>query len=135
MADDTKNRTRAEENDEIRRLLKAELDGIAARLQRGGEARGTGVDGGNFLDVAQGLERQEQENLISSRLMGQARRLQVALERVNDGDYGVCSECGATIPHRRRLAVPDATTCVACQDRLEHSGAGVRSATNRETDG
>jgi DnaK suppressor protein len=121
-------------DDTIRRLLKAELDGIAARLQRGSEAPGAGVDGGNFLDVAQGLERQEQENLISSRLMAQARRLQVALERVNDGDYGVCSECGTSIPSRRLLAVPDATTCVACQDRLEHSGAGVRSTTNGETD-
>ena len=121
-------------DDTIRRLLKAELDGIAARLHRGSEAPGAGVDGGNFLDVAQGLERQEQENLISSRLMAQARRLQVALERVNDGDYGVCSECGTSIPSRRLLAVPDATTCVACQDRLEHSGAGVRSTTNGETD-
>jgi DnaK suppressor protein len=122
------------DNDQIRRLLKAELDGIAARLHRGSEAPGAGVDGGNFLDVAQGLERLEQENLLSSRLMGQARRLQVALERVNDGDYGVCSECRASIPPRRLLAVPDATTCVACQDQLEHSGAVMRSTTNGDAD-
>ena len=134
MTDNTKSPTRAENDDQIRRLLEAELDGIAARLHRGSEARGAGVDGGNFLDVAQGLERLEQEHLISSRLMGQARRLQVALERVNEGDYGVCSECGASIPPRRLLAVPDATTCVACQDQLEHSGAGMRSATNGDAD-
>ena len=124
----------AEKNNQVRRLLKAELDAIAARLHRGAETAAAGVDGGNFLDVAQGLERQEQESLITSRLMGQARRLQVALERVNDGEYGVCSECGATISSRRLLAVPDATTCVACQDELEYSGARARSGTHLEPD-
>src|SRR5437762_192102 len=35
---------------------------------------------------------------------------------------GVCSECEAAIPPKRLLAVPDATTCVSCQERLEHIG-------------
>ena len=113
----------AEQNDQVRRQLEAELDRIEARLHGADAVPNTDVDGGNFLDVAQRLERLEQEHLVASRLMEQARRLHVALARLNDGDYGICSECEAPIPRKRLLAVPDTTTCVACQDRLEHIGA------------
>jgi DnaK suppressor protein len=55
--------------------------------------------------------------------MERARRLSVALTRVSEGEYGLCAECGAVIPPKRLLAVPDATTCVACQARLERLAA------------
>jgi|SRR6266852_5839630 len=134
MANDVIEITRTGKNDRVRRLLRAELDGISARLHREAEVPIGGVDGGNFLDVAQGVEHQERERLIASRLMEQARRLRVALTRVSTGEYGVCSECGASIPPKRLLAVPDATTCVACQDRLERADASVRTRTNGGVD-
>jgi len=126
---------RIEEHDRIRRLLTAELDGIADRLHRDADAPIAGVAGGNFLDLAQGLEHQEQEHLVASRLMEQAKRIQVALTRVNNGEYGVCSECGAPIPAKRLLAVPDATTCVTCQGQLEHVGAAVRTRADDGVEG
>jgi len=126
--------TRNESDDRIKRLLNAELDGISVRLNRDARAAIAGVNGGNFLDVAQGIERQDQEQLIASRLMEQAKRLRMALARVNEGEYGVCSECGAPIPPKRLVAVPDATTCVACQGRLEHTGAAVRARANGDVD-
>ena len=45
-----------------------------------------------------------------------------ALTRLQSGEYGVCAECGTSIPPQRLLAVPDATTCVTCQGRLERVG-------------
>ena len=114
------------QKDQLRRQLKSELDSIAARLHRKTEALSTEVDGGDFIDVAQSLEHQGQEQLIASRLTEQARRLRVALTRLDDGEYGVCSECGARIPQKRLLAIPDAATCVACQDRLEHYTASAK---------
>jgi DnaK suppressor protein len=119
------------QKDQLRRQLQKTLESIAARLHRKTEALSAEVDGGDFIDVAQSLERQGQEQLIASRLMEQARRLRVALTRLDDGEYGVCSECGARIPQKRLLAVPDAATCVACQDRLEHYEAQM----NRELAG
>jgi len=116
---------------QLRRQLQKDLDSIAARLHRKTEALSAEVDGGDFIDVAQSLERQGHEQLIASRLMEQARRLRVALTRLDDGEYGVCSECGARIPQKRLLAVPDAATCVACQDRLERYEAQM----NRELAG
>jgi len=75
--------------------------------------------GGDFLDLAQSLEHQELARLSASRLTERAKRLEIALSRISEGEYGVCSECGTSIPPQRLRAVPDATTCVACQARLE----------------
>jgi RNA polymerase-binding transcription factor len=105
--------------DQARRRLKTELETLAARLHGETEVPRTGGMGGDFLDVAQGVERQELARLNTERLAQRARRLRIALSRVSDGQYGVCSECGEAIPRKRLLAVPDATTCVACQVRLE----------------
>ena len=37
-----------------------------------------------------------------------------ALERLEDGTYGVCEACGRAIPAERLEARPTATRCVAC---------------------
>ena len=113
---------RAENHTQARRLLTAQLEAVAARLETEAEVPKACVAGGDFLDVAQGIEHQELARLGASRLTQRARRLQMALTRVSDGEYGVCSECGGPIPPRRLLAVPDASTCVACQERLERIG-------------
>jgi DnaK suppressor protein len=36
-----------------------------------------------------------------------------ALERIEDGTYGLCADCGAPIGEERLLAVPYATLCIA----------------------
>src|SRR5262245_18151023 len=104
---------------QTKRRLTAELDLIVERLQTEARVPVTSVPGGDFLDVAQGIEDQELARLSATRLTERARRLRIALTRVSDGYYGVCSECGEPIPARRLEVVPDATTCVACQERLE----------------
>ena len=130
MADEVIEITRARKNDRTRLLLTAELDDIEARLHSEANVPKAGDLGGDFLDVAQGNEDQELARLSASRLMERARRLRIALTRVSEGEYGVCSECGAAIPPKRLLAVPDATTCVACQSRLERPGAAGRGVRN-----
>jgi DnaK suppressor protein len=130
MADDVIEITRVRTNDRARTtrsLLTAELDRIAARLHTEAEVPKAGVAGGDFLDVAQGIEHQELARLSASRLMERARRLRLALARVSEGEYGLCTECGAAIPPERLLAVPDAATCVACQSRLERIAAAGRA--------
>lgn len=118
MADEVIEIIRATKRDR-NRLLTAELNGIMTRLRSEAEVPQAGVVGGEFLDVAQDMEHQERARLGATRLMERARRLRMALARVSEGEYGICSECGAAIPSRRLLAVPDATTCLACQSRLE----------------
>jgi DnaK suppressor protein len=124
MADKVIDIVRVRPSDSTRGRLRAELDDIAARLHVEAEVPKADVVGGDFLDMAQGIEHQELARLSAARLAERARRLRHALTRVSDGEYGVCSECGTIIPAGRLLAVPDATTCVACQARLERAGAG-----------
>lgn len=42
--------------------------------------------------------------------------LNAALQRCDDGDFGVCLECGEEISAKRLQAVPWAKYCIGCQD-------------------
>jgi RNA polymerase-binding transcription factor len=44
-----------------------------------------------------------------------------ALERIEDGTYGLCSACGGPIGEARLEAVPYATLCIEDQRALERS--------------
>jgi DnaK suppressor protein len=46
-------------------------------------------------------------------------RLSAALDRVNDGEYGVCVECAEQISPARLHAVPEVQACVLGQDSIE----------------
>ena len=107
----------------LKRRLEKHLDEALSQLQREAEVPKPETAGSDFFDIAQGVELQELTRLTASRIAERAKRLRVALMRVEDGDYGVCSECGGAIAPKRLLAVPDATTCVACQERLERTRA------------
>lgn len=50
---------------------------------------------------------------------GTLGQIEAALERIEDGEYGQCEECGARIPKTRLNALPYATMCVKCASRLE----------------
>ena len=107
---------------EATHLLKTYRD-VVARLHNEAAVPTADAASSDFLDLAQSIEHQELARLTAMRLAERARRLQIALTRVADGEYGVCSECESSIPPKRLLAIPDATTCVACQERLEHASS------------
>jgi RNA polymerase-binding transcription factor DksA len=44
-----------------------------------------------------------------------------ALERIEDGAYGMCVECGAKIPKARLNAIPYASHCIRCAAQAEVS--------------
>src|SRR5438132_13266748 len=112
-------------NSRAKLLLEAELAAVGERLQAEARVPSASLAGGDFLDLAQGLEQQELARLSASRLSERAKRLQIALSRVSDGEYGICAECGASIAPARLGAIPDVTTCVACQERLERGAHGA----------
>jgi DnaK suppressor protein len=107
-------------DDSTRRQLQAQLDGVVQQLRLEGEIAPVAV-AGDFLDVAQALEQQGLAHLVASRLAERARSLRTALTRLEDGDYGICAECGEPIAPKRLLALPDARTCLACQASLERT--------------
>ena len=42
-----------------------------------------------------------------------------ALDRLENGSYGVCKDCGGRIPAARLKAKPEAVRCIACQASFE----------------
>ena len=49
----------------------------------------------------------------------QRQMIDDALIRVEEGNYGICAECGVEISEKRLAAVPFAKLCVDCQTQAE----------------
>jgi DnaK suppressor protein len=45
--------------------------------------------------------------------------IETALERIEDGTYGQCEECGVKIPKTRLNALPHTPMCVKCAGNME----------------
>jgi DnaK suppressor protein len=45
--------------------------------------------------------------------------VQQALARIDNGTYGICSNCGQPIPEKRLEALPWATLCLTCEPESE----------------
>jgi RNA polymerase-binding transcription factor DksA len=68
-------------------------------------------------------ERAPRDRVCHPRALGgPVNRLTAALDRLKNGDYGTCVECEEAISPARLQALPEVTTCVRCQDRLERLG-------------
>ena len=46
-------------------------------------------------------------------------RIEITLQRIHDGRYGVCELCHGNIPLRRLEALPYSTFCIDCQRQSE----------------
>jgi RNA polymerase-binding protein DksA len=42
-----------------------------------------------------------------------------AIQRIDDGSYGTCADCGSEITERRLHALPAAQTCIRCATAAE----------------
>tara|TARA_B100001971_G_scaffold213155_1_gene245559 strand:- start:149780 stop:150199 length:420 start_codon:yes stop_codon:yes gene_type:complete len=48
-----------------------------------------------------------------------AKKINKALEKMNEDEYGICDECGSDIKFERLKARPTAEMCIACKDEAE----------------
>lgn len=72
-------------------------------------------DVGDHVDVALDAEYHELSSQLAEVESSELVQIDVALERIATGDYGVCDDCGRNIPLIRLRAVPYATLCIQCQ--------------------
>ena len=56
------------------------------------------------------------------------RGIEQVMLRIAEGNYGVCADCGVSIPAARLLAQPAALTCVVCQAARERRGQVAMNA-------
>lgn len=50
---------------------------------------------------------------------GTLSQIETSLERIEEGSYGQCEDCGVKIPKTRLNAIPYATLCVRCAEQQE----------------
>jgi DnaK suppressor protein len=48
-------------------------------------------------------------------------QIETALARIESGDFGICEECGQSIPAERLKVLPYAVTCIDCKRSLEQA--------------
>jgi DnaK suppressor protein len=57
--------------------------------------------------------------MIGERLRQKLFLIEEALDAIENGDYGICAECGEPINAKRLLLMPFALLCVRCQSEIE----------------
>ncbi|MGE0098789.1 MAG: TraR/DksA family transcriptional regulator [Hydrogenophaga sp.] len=94
--------------------LRAQRGGAVGRAEAAADALASASDDQASADAQRGLaftlEERESAELVA---------IDAALERIADGSYGLCLDCGVSIPTARLHANPTALRCVACQTALE----------------
>jgi len=125
--------------DDARPQLTRELNDIADRLRQidlvlpdGAQSSLGRQSGCDVLDEAEANTTREALFASRERLLARIKRLRAALARLETGGYGECVECGAAIGVARLCALPEATTCVACQERHELTVAAVALETRHQ---
>jgi RNA polymerase-binding transcription factor DksA len=116
---------------DIRKRLETDLKEAVSRLrQMGGAAAleellgqsGQRLAYADEVDEIQANERREIGFATRELLVERVNRITAALDRLNDGEYGTCVECGEKIAAARLRALPEVQTCVRCQGLLERRG-------------
>ena len=106
------------------------LDARQALLQRIATQRGgqvSRVDMAAEHDVrasdarAQATTEINEECAMNEHETAELSAIDAALERLAQGLYGQCQDCGATIPEARLAAYPMALRCIACQTQAERT--------------
>jgi DnaK suppressor protein len=76
-------------------------------------------------DIAE-MNLQAAEREITGQYLGHsstlARRIRSAIERLNNGSYGVCLRCEENIASKRLRALPWAELCIQCQEDADRLG-------------
>ncbi len=76
-------------------------------------------EGGDVCDIASSDRERDLKLTFSERDREKLRAIEEALERIEDGDFGICEECGAKIPTGRLKVMPFTTECVPCKSKSE----------------
>lgn len=110
----------AEQIEYFKNLLQSRLDELL------GEAQATMVDLSegeeNFADPTDRAAAESDRSFLL-RIRDRERKLivkiQEALERIEDGTYGLCETCGDEIGPKRLEARPVTTQCIDCKTEAE----------------
>ena len=112
------------ELDELRGALEAEKDSLEEELASHGrmqsetgdwQGSSAGFEGQepDPIDVADQIEELVTNTPLVEELEQKHKDVEDALEKIDNGTYGTCEECGEEIPVNRLEANPSARMCIA----------------------
>jgi DnaK suppressor protein len=108
-------------------MKKQLLEEIRHDLKQGREA--SKDEGMDAYDLASEERDREISFILSDRDRGKLHAIEDALERIEEGSYGVCESCESEIAEGRLQALPFTRLCVQCQSDRE-----VEAKQNRRGD-
>lgn len=112
-------------SDTFEAQLRARCVELTERLQRHrGGARGRAEAAADKRDQADdgsmvGDQSFDLGATLGEREAAELQAIEQALQRLADGSYGLCLQCGVAIPAARLHAQPTAERCVSCQTAAE----------------
>ncbi len=71
----------------------------------------------HMADAGTDSHEQEKNFMLMNRESDYFKNLKIALERIEEGTFGVCKICDNLIPEERMMEVPNATKCVQCKEK------------------
>jgi len=78
---------------------------------------------GDLYDLADNERDRQLSHILNDRDRRKLIEIDEALERIEDGTYGICEECGKRITSNRLKIMPFARLCVPCKSDIEkHRG-------------
>ncbi|MET0903088.1 MAG: TraR/DksA C4-type zinc finger protein, partial [Acidimicrobiales bacterium] len=90
--------------------LKAEADMLMAEREPGDVQFDEESGEGDTLAV-----ERERDLALSAQAQAAVEEIDLALEKIKEGTYGVCEQCHNNIPKERLRALPYAALCVQCK--------------------
>jgi DnaK suppressor protein len=105
-------------------MKKALLREITDDLRQGRE--GAKEDGMDTYDLASEERDREISFILGDREREKLQSIENALERIEDGTYGICENCDSEIAPGRLDAMPFSRLCVSCQAEQEKEARSQR---------
>jgi DnaK suppressor protein len=105
-------------------LVREVEDGTRRRLEED-RFRNMAGEVGDAGDASTATEQADLRNSQIERDVAELRSIDAALNRFEEGSYGMCTRCGGEIGIARLRANPSAERCIACQTAYEKQYAGM----------
>ena len=104
---------------ELQRRLKGDVRMMSVEAL-GGDDSESGDNRAPIHPAEVGTHSSEQEFTLNrlSTDGDRLERIEAALDRIEQGNYGLCEECGGRIPKARLEVLPDTPYCVKCASTL-----------------
>ena len=111
--------------EKIKSLLEWEIQGIVQKMNGFHFPDANSERIPDESDQASAILERDMEILFKGRERIRLKQLQNALNRIEDGSFGICEACGSPIPERRLELSPVTPYCVTCQNRAEGRMRGM----------